>query len=254
MKLRYFAHLIVIDIISSMQVKMESRKANSIYKLYNLFTQCTKPVISAAPGLSLLDFRTLVLYNDCAFISHPLMSDNLVIIPHTSTSNYSGQFPLRSLRKGIRSSSSRGTNISSSPKSASLIPYYPIPVPYSRIRSSKNSAIFYSKLLRPEGGFEPDLNGFLNQKQSASTAGRVKPQLNEFLSQPVGVEFESNCSRTTVNQAKILFQSYEFPPLNPAANKKIDLQNILIGFGGGARRAVGAAPHSRQSRRDIFYG
>jgi hypothetical protein len=32
---------------------------------------------------------------------------------------------------------------------------------------------------------------------------------------------------------KILLQHYELPPLNPATNKKIDLQKILIGFGGG---------------------
>ena len=109
----------------------------------------------------------------------------------------------------------QGTNISSSPKSA-----YPISNPeyrisfFTRIRSSKNSTIFYSKLSRPEGGIankypkrteysksskcakgNPDLNGFLNQKQSASTTGRVakyseaypkgvdpkgKPQLNGF--------------------------------------------------------------------------
>jgi len=136
------------------------------------------------------------------------MSNNLVINPHPATPNYSGHFPFRPLRKSIRSSSFRETNISSSLKSASLFPNYPILVPYSRIRSSKNSAIFYLKLIaclfgkstvgrvepqlngfegeiadkhpkgKPqlngfEGGFEPDLNGFLNQKQSAATAGRV---------------------------------------------------------------------------------
>jgi len=132
----------------------------------------------------------------------------------------------------IRSSSFRVTNISSSPKSD-----YPIPVPYFRIRSSKNSAIFYSKLIMEpirwrgakysksepqlnglEGGFEPDLNGYLTSTIVSAP--------------PVGVEFESNCSRTTVNQAKILFQSYEVPPPNPTTSIKIDLQNILIGFGG----------------------
>ena len=86
------------------------------------------------------------------------MSNKLVINPHLVTPTYSGQFPIRSLPKNIRSSSSRGTNISSSPKSASLTPDYPIPLPYSPIRSSKNLSIFYSKLLRPEGGFELDLN------------------------------------------------------------------------------------------------
>ena len=139
-----------------------------------------------------------------------------------SASFTSSLFRYRRLFVPIRSYSLRGTNISSSPKSASLIPYYPIPVPYSHIRSSKNSAIFYSILSKMpsvlfgaavlfgkstagrvakypkgkphlnglEGGFEPDLNGFLNQKQSAATtpqgkgirsfvtAGRVEPQLN----------------------------------------------------------------------------
>ena len=66
------------------------------------------------------------------------MSDNLVI------NQYPLPFPLH--HKAIRSSSFRGTNISSSLKHTSLIPDYQIPVPYSRIRSSKNSAIFYSKL------------------------------------------------------------------------------------------------------------
>ncbi len=37
-------------------------------------------------------------------------------------------------------------------------PNYPITLPYSRIRSSQNLAIFYSKLLGPEGGFELDPN------------------------------------------------------------------------------------------------
>ncbi len=109
------------------------------------------------------------------------MSNNFVINPYLSTLNYSNHFPFLSHLKDIRSSSflgneyhqsscvfvgdagcspQQGTNISSSPKSASLILYYPIPVPYSPIRSSKNLAIFYSKLLGPEGGIEPDLNGF----------------------------------------------------------------------------------------------
>jgi len=34
--------------------------------------------------------------------------------------------------------------------------------------------------------------------------------------------------------------SSKLPPLNPATEIKIDLQNILTGFGGGARRAEGA--------------
>jgi hypothetical protein len=115
------------------------------------------------------------------------MSDKLAINPLPTSPHYSGHLHLRSLHKAIRSSSSRGTNISSSPKSASLIPDYLVPVPHSPIRSSKKSAIFYSILfvktqISLEGGFEPDLNGFLNQKQSAPTAGRVEPQLNGFCS------------------------------------------------------------------------
>ena len=89
------------------------------------------------------------------------MSNSLVINPPLPTLNYTSHFPFRAphksnrwlsspwfsgISKPIRSSSLRGTNISSSPKSASLIPYYPIPVPYSRIPSSKNLTNFYSKL------------------------------------------------------------------------------------------------------------
>jgi hypothetical protein len=239
------------------------------------------------------------------------MSNKLVINPHLVTPTYSGQFPIRSLPKNIRSSSSRGTNISSSPKSASLIPCYPIPVAYSRIRSSKNSAIFYSKLFWPEGGIEPDLNGFLNQKQSAATtpqgkgirsfvtAGRgcrscqvhslarrypkgaeysksskhpkgkpqlngleggIEPDLNYFLNQKqsaatAGRVAESSRSSKRlkgkpdlngISESTIVIatlesfeQHWEFPPLNPTTNIKIDQQKILIGFGGGARRAEG---------------
>jgi len=128
------------------------------------------------------------------------MSDNFVINPHLPTLNYLSHFPFRSIPKAIRSSSFRVTNISSSPKSASLIPIPKYGISFfSPIRSSKNLTIFYSKLLRPEGGIadkypkgteyskssrcakgKPDLNGFLNQKQSASTVGRVEPQLNGF--------------------------------------------------------------------------
>ncbi len=133
------------------------------------------------------------------------MSDKLVINPHPASLNYSGQLPIRSHRKTIRSSSSRGTNI-----------YKP-----------QNSLPYLS--CQPMGGFEPDLNG--------------------FLSQPVGVEFESNCSRITVNQAKILFQSQELPPLNPTTNKKIDHQNIFIGFGGGAEGGGGLGPFELDSFR-----
>ena len=89
------------------------------------------------------------------------MSNNLVINPHLATSNYSGQLAIRSLLKGIRSSSFRGTNIY---KPQNFLPY-----------------LSY----QPMGGFEPDLNGYLT-----STTESVLP---------VGVEFESNCSRIAVN-------------------------------------------------------
>ena len=88
---------------------------------------------------------------------------------------------------------------------------YPKGAKYSK--SSKHSEAYP---VDPKG--KPDLNGYL-------TSTIVSAPL-------VGVEFESNCSRTTVNQAKILFQSYEVPPPNPTTSIKIDLQNILIGFGG----------------------
>ena len=39
-----------------------------------------------------------------------------------------------------------------------LIPGFPIAISYSRIRSSKKLANFYSKLIGPEGGFELDWN------------------------------------------------------------------------------------------------
>jgi len=101
------------------------------------------------------------------------MSDNLFINLQHASLNYSSQLPFVSPRMGIRTSSfledaefysrradaecssrrfrvpfpvRHGTNISSSPKSASLIPDYPIPVPYSRIRSSTEMKFFYSKL------------------------------------------------------------------------------------------------------------
>ncbi len=81
--------------------------------------------------------------------------------------------------RDIRSSSLCGTNIASSPTSASLIPEYPIPVPYSRIRSSKNSAIFYSKLFGSEGGFADKCpKGAEYSKSSKHPEG--KPDLNYF--------------------------------------------------------------------------
>lgn len=60
------------------------------------------------------------------------------------------------------------------------------------------------------GGFEPDLNGFLNQKQSAPTTRVSEPnsfRAAQFLfwllisapnDQVGGVELESNCSGTAV--------------------------------------------------------
>ena len=148
------------------------------------------------------------------------MSDNFVINPHLPTLNYLSHFPFRSIPKAIRSSSFRVTNISSSPKSASLIPIPKYGISFfSPIRSSKNLTIFYSKLLRPEGGIadkypkgteyskssrcakgKPDLNGFLNQKQSASTVGRVEPQLNGFEGgiadkYPKGAEYSKSSKR-----------------------------------------------------------
>ncbi len=70
----------------------------------------------------------------------------------------------------------------------------------------------------------------------SSTAGRVEPQLNGL---EEAFDLDSNRSNTPVNQAKILLQHQELPPLNPTTNKKIDHQKIPIGFGEGARRAEG---------------
>ena len=103
------------------------------------------------------------------------MSYSLVINPHPATLNYSGHFPFRSPRKVIRSSSLRGTNINN--------PQYSIP--YLSCQSM--------------GGFEPDLNGFLNQKQSAATAGRVEPQLNGLeggIEPDLNYFFPSQCDLT----------------------------------------------------------
>ena len=102
------------------------------------------------------------------------MSNDLVINPH--------QFPFPFHHKTIRSSSLRGTNISSSPKSASLTPNYPIPVPYSRIRSSKNTAIFYSKLsktLRFSGSKTPSgLLGVTRRYLKQSSIDWIRGRLN----------------------------------------------------------------------------
>ena len=142
------------------------------------------------------------------------MSDKLVINLHPAILNYSGQPPIRSLRKSVHSSSLCGTNISSSSKSGCITLDYPIPVPYSRIRSSKNSAIFYSKLLRPEGGFADKYpKGAEYSKSSKHSEAypvdqKGKPDLNGYLTSTIessllgGVEFESNCSRIAVNKAK----------------------------------------------------
>ena len=147
---------------------------------------------------SLLDPRTSVLYNEVrqhqAAVTHPTSEPQASIVDFDDMSHRSMRYESSKRKKpiikgyimsqkyelihsasytsslfmyckDIRSSSLRGTNISSSPKSGSLIPDYPIPIPYSRIRSSQNPAIFYSKLfgkirISPEGGIEPDLNGF----------------------------------------------------------------------------------------------
>ena len=78
-----------------------------------------------------------------------------------------------------------------------------------QIRSSKTSSIFYSKSIvikwissvTPPGGFEPDLNYFFLKglKITLSTA-------------PVGVEFESNCSKTPLNRPF----SRRFPTKRPS--------------------------------------
>jgi hypothetical protein len=75
------------------------------------------------------------------------------------------------------------------------------------------------------------------------------PQSNGFLSQWVGVELESNCSRITVfMRYPQAIHSLKLPPLNPAARIKIDHQNILIGFGGGRE---GACQVNKKDARHI---
>jgi len=83
-----------------------------------------------AVDASLLDYRTFVLYNDCEFIRHPLMSDNLTTNLH--------QLPYLASPEGIRSSSFLGTNI--------VDPHYSFPY-------SGN---------QPEGRVEPQLNRFVS--------------------------------------------------------------------------------------------
>ena len=78
------------------------------------------------------------------------------------------------------------------------------------------------------GRIEPQLNGF---------EGGIETDLNYFFSSQCDrvlwrLERESNRSGTAVNQATILLQHHELPPLNPATSIKIDHQNIFIGFGG----------------------
>jgi len=118
------------------------------------------------------------------------MYNNLVVNPRLGPLNYFSYFPFRPLNKFFRSSSLRGTKIYKPQNS----------FPYLRFQPNVGFAAKYSKgttYLKsakcPKG--KPDLNGFLNQKQSTvtaplgeedisfATAGRVEPQLNGFLNQ-----------------------------------------------------------------------
>jgi hypothetical protein len=181
------------------------------------------------------------------------MSDNLVIDPR--------QFPFPLHNKAIRSSSYRGTNISSSLRSASLIPDYSIPIPkyrisfFSRIRSSKNSANFYSKLSKTPSVLLEDaghssqrgvtcrypkqspfdwIGGRVAKYSKSAKYPKGKPQLNGFVSDSQ-VLFDPDSFRVcaAVNEAKLMLQHQGLtPPLNPASMRKIDKQTIFIGFGG----------------------
>ena len=161
------------------------------------------------------------------------MSANLITNSYTASQNYYIQFQARSSCNSsqrssvalgldgaskrrrcssyyietIRSSSFLGTNIgknkryrqepaNKSLKSNSENKYFDLHIK-KQIRSSKILPIFYSKLIvkkwissiTPPGGFEPDLNYFFLEelKITLSTAS-------------VGVEFESNCSKTPLNR------------------------------------------------------
>ena len=124
------------------------------------------------------------------------MSDNFVIDPD--------QLPFPLHHKAIRSSSFRGTNTLASryscPNSRSQ--------PAGRVEPQLNGLV---------GGIEPDLNGFFNQKPSATTAGRVakypkgKPQLNGFYGKIAGKHIRGI---PQLNQLKEGFESdlnYFFP-------------------------------------------
>ena len=120
------------------------------------------------------------------------------------------------------------------------------------IRTSQKSTIFYSKLFTGLFGKSTAAIGGRVAKypkgaeySKSSKHSKGKPQLNGYLTSaikiaPLGAfELDSNRSNTAVNQAKILFQSHELPPLNPVTSIKIDHQIIPIGFGGG-REGVGS--------------
>jgi len=120
--------------------------------------------------------------------------------------------------------------------------YYPDQPPFNKSSKNIRSSSFRG-------------TNMVNCRNSAPrrSAGRVEPQLNGLVSDSKGVfELDSNRSNTAVNQAKILFQYQELPPLNPTTNKKIDQQKILIGFGGGQegvqRAPVGVEFESNCSR------
>jgi hypothetical protein len=134
-----------------------------------------------------------------------------------------------SVWESIRSSLLFGTNISSSPKSASLIPYYPITIPHSRIRSSKNLAIFYSKLSQMPslllGAKTP--SAFLEDAERSSQrgaagkypkqssidwiGGRVEPQLNGFY---IEIAYKHPKGKLQLNESEGGFEpdlNYFFP-------------------------------------------
>jgi len=104
----------------------------------------------------------------------------------------------------------------------------------------------------PTGGFELELNGFstptvsiaLEKELILSRTAHDYPSLKGSRSSrglgPDGAfDLDSFRLCAAVNQAKILLQHQELPPLNPTTNKKIDQQKILIGFGGGAEGGGG---------------
>jgi len=131
------------------------------------------------------------------------------------------------------------------------------------IRTSQKSTIFYSKLFTGLFGKSTAAIGGRVAKypkgaeySKSSKHAKGKPQLNGFLSDSKGgFDLDSFRSCTVVNHAKNTLQHQGLlplreahckVPLNPATKRKIDKQNIFIGFGEGWERV------SEANKKDVW--